>query len=529
LGPVNEKVKQSRLGPAAGVGRRVQVAGVVIGALVVGLGYGFAKPAASPAASAGASAAQSTTTAIGSATVVCPLVKDSGATDISTFSPGTVAVSGPSSESVTQLQGGNGSLLTPGKAGTVASATGVSGALGSAQDISNPVIVQASGADAAGLTVTETLPSGSLKADEGLASENCAAPDTDFWFTGLGTDAATFPMLNLVNVDDVAASVTITMYTAGGALAQSQAQTLQGITVLPHQQLDKLFNVIDTQNQGAPYAVHVAVSSGRVAAAVLDWDGNGGGRDFIGAQKSASTLVFPGLPQAQDNEKVQLSLLSPDAPASVALRWVGHSTITPAVGATFSGNLVQGKVTTVDLSTVPTAGEYAALEVCGANSAADACQPVTGQSGAVPLVGDVKIVQSNGSGQDTAYSDPVPPLGGDGIVADDRANSVVTLTNTGTAAAQVQLTETGTGASPAVSRNTVSVPAGQTVGVPLTAPQGANGFALTVTPLGGAQHVYAARIEGAGNQLSIQPLSTAAETVTIPAVGQDASGLVPQT
>lgn len=525
---MNDKVKQSRLGPVAGVGRRVQVAGVVVVALVAGLGYGFAKPAVSPAASAGSSAAQSTTTPVSSATLVCPMVKDSGATNITTFSPGTVSASGTASETVTQQQGGGKTILTAGKPGTLATATGISGGSASAQDISNPVIAKATGPDAAGFTMTETVPSGSTSADKGLASENCGAPDTDFWFVGLGTDTKPFALLNLANADSVAASVTITMYTAGGPLSQTQAQPLQGITVPPNSEQSELINVLDSAGQGAPYAIHVVASAGRVAAAVLDWDDNGNGRDFIGAQKSASTLVIPGIPQAEDNEKVQLSLLSPDSDAAVALRWVGKSTISPAVGGQFSGNLVQGKVTSVDLSSVPTSGEYATLEVCGANSAANNCLPVTGSSGAVSLVGAVKVTQSDGNGQDTAYTTPVLALSGDGIVADDESNSVVTLTNTGTSAAQVKLTLTGSGSSPATSTATVSVPAGSTVSQALTAPKGASGYALTVTPLGGAQGVYAARDEGSGSTLSIQPLSTAAETVTIPAVGQDASGLVPQ-
>jgi len=524
---VNDKVKQSGFAQAAGVGRRVQVAGVVIGALVVGLGYGFAKPAASPAASAASSAAQSTTTPISSATLVCPMLKDNNATNISTFTPGTVEVSGTASESVSQQQGGK-SVLTAGKPGTISTATGLSGASASLQnDVSNPVIATASGPDAAGFTLTETLPSG-FSANKGLASENCGGPDTDFWFVGLGTDPNPFAMLNMANVDDVAASVTITMYTAGGQLGQAQAQSLQGITVPANSESQQLVSALDTQKLGAPYAIHVVASAGRIAAAVLDWDSKGNGRDFVGAQKSASKLVFPGIPQAGNNEKVQLSLLSPTADAAVALRWVGHSTISPAVGGQFTGNLAQGKVTTVDLSAVPTDNEYAALEVCGANSSANACLPVTGDGGAVSLVGGIKIVQSDDNGQDTAYTEPVPPLTGDGIVADDQAGSVVTLTNTGSGTAQVKLTETGTGKSPATSSTTVSVPAGQTVSTPLTAPKGASDFALTVTPLGGAQNVYAARIEGTGSKLSIQPLTTAAEKVTIPAVGQDTSGLVPQ-
>jgi hypothetical protein len=526
---VSQTQKSSRLGPVAGVGRRVQVAGIVVGALVVGLGYGYATSPASSAASANASTAQSTTTPVSSATVVCPLVKDSGATNISTFSPGTVAVPGNSSQSVTQLQG-KGDLLTAGKAGTLSTATGVSGGSAADEDVNNPVIATASGADAAGFTVTETVPSGSTSNTRGLASQNCGSPDTDMWFVGLGTDSSAYSMLNMANVDNQAASVTITMYTASGELAQGEnAQALQGITISPNAQKSALINTLDTQKQGAPYAIHVVASSGRIAAAVLDWDGTGGGRDFVDSQKSATTLVFPGIPPAEDNEKVQLTLLSPTAGAAVALRWVGHSTIQPAVGSSFSGNLIQGKVSTVDLSTVPTSGEYAALEVCGANSAANQCLPVTGSGGAIPIVGELKIGQSDGSGQDTAYISPVQALGGDGIVADNSSNSHLTLTNTGSSAAQVKLTETGSGSNPATASTTISVPAGQTVDAALSAPKGSSGdFALVVTPLGGAQHVYAARIYATGSNLSIQPLSTAAETVTVPAVGQDSSGLVPQ-
>jgi hypothetical protein len=540
LGPVSENQtgqtgqatpsnqRQSRLGPVAGVGRRVQVAGIVIGVLVIGVGYGYAKPAASSATAASKSVAQATTTPVSSATVVCPMVKDGDSTNISTFSPGTVPVAGTSSETVTQLQGKS-SLLTAGKAGTLTTATGLSGGLASAQDPNDPVIAQVSGADAAGFTMTETAPSGSLSQNKGLASENCGSPDTDFWFVGLGTDASTFPMLNMVNVDSLAASVTITMYTAGGQLAQAAAEPVQGITIPADSQYYQLINLLDTQKQGEPYAIHVAVTAGRVAASVLDWDGNGGGRDFIGTQKSAATLLFPGIPQAEDNEKVSMMLLSPTAEANVALRWIGHSTISPAVGSSFSGDLVAGKVTAVDLSQVPTQGEYAALEVCGANSAANQCLPITGSGGVIPIVGEVKVTQSDDNGQDTAYTNPVLPLTGDGIVADNEPGSVVTLTNTGTAAAQVKLTETGSGSTPHVSTTTVSVPAGQTVDATLADPKGASGdFALTVTPQAGAQDVYAARIDGTGSNLSIQPLTTAAETVTIPAVGLDTSGLIPQ-
>lgn len=103
---------------------------------------------------------------------------------------------------------------------------------------------------------------------------------------------------------------------------------------------------------------------------------------------------------------------------------------------------------------------------------------------------------------------------------------MLTLTNTGSAPATVKVTQIGTGANPASVTNTYTVKPGVTLAQSLTTPKGASDYALIVTPLSGS--VYAARIAGTGHQLTIQPLSTAAETVTIPAVGQDVSGLVPQ-
>jgi hypothetical protein len=328
----------------------------------------------------------------------------------------------------------------------------------------------------------------------------------------------------MVNADSIPASVNVTVYTANGPLTGNNATALQGLTITAGSQTQELISTI-AQGQTGPYAVHVVATVGRVAAAVVDYDSNGAGRDFIGAQKAATTLVLPGIPQAEDNEKIQLSLLSPNAPASVALRWVGQSTIVPATG-TFSGELDQGKVTTVDLSSVANTGEYAALEVCNSTSGTNQCLPITGSNGPTDIVGEIEVTQSDSSGQDTAYLTPVSALSGDGVVAHNLASSVLTLTNTGTTTATVKVTQTPNGKSATPVSNTYTIKPGATLGQSLRMPSGATDYALTVTPLSGT--VYAARIGGSGHQLTIQPLSTAAETVTIPTVDQDVSGLVPQ-
>ena len=236
------------------------------------------------------------------------------------------------------------------------------------------------------------------------------------WFVGLGTDSSAYSMLNLANVDNQSASVTITMYTAGGQLAQGEeATSLQGITISPKSQKSELINTLDTQKQGAPYAIHVVASAGRIAASVLDWDGNGGGRDFVDSQQSATTLVFPGHPAGREQREGSAHAAVPDRGRGRGAA-LGRPLHDPAGGrrSAFSGNLVQGKTSTVDLSSVPQSGEFAALEVCGANSAADQCLPVTGSGGGIPLVGEVKVSQSDNGGQDTAYISPVQPLSGEG-------------------------------------------------------------------------------------------------------------------
>ena len=529
MGPVSEnQPKQSRLGPVAGVGRRIQVAGFVIIALVAGLGYGYAKPAAS--ASVAHTAGGAITSPVNTAEVVCPVVKDSADTNVGVFTPTTVTASGTGTATISQLSqlGGTGkpkTVLTVGKPGElVSTAQSLNGAVtGNVTELSDPVVAKVTGPNAPGFTLTESNVPGP-QVESGAASENCGSPDTDFWFTGLGGSKSEFSLLNMVDADAIPASVNVTVYSTSGPLAGNDATALQGLTITAGSQVQELISTI-AQNQTAPYAVHVVATVGRVAAAVVDYDSDGAGRDFIGAQKAASTLVLPGIPQAEDSEKLQLSLLSPNAPASVALRWVGQSTIVPATG-TFSGELDQGKVTAVDLSSVANVGEYAALEVCGAASGSNQCLPITGSNGPIDIVGEIKVAQSDSSGKDIAYITPVTALSGEGVVAHNLTSSVLTLTNTGSTTATVKVTQIPNGKTPTPVTNTYTVKPGATLGQSLTMPKGATDYALTVSPAGGT--VYAARIGGSGHQLTIQPLSTAAETVTIPTVGQDVSGLVPQ-
>jgi hypothetical protein len=402
----------------------VQVAGIVIGALVIGVGYGYAKPAASSATAASKSVAQATTTPVSSATRGLPDGQGQRLDEHLDLHAGhRVRRRDGSSETVNQLQG-SGSLLTAGKAGTLTTATGVSGGPTSAAGRLQP-------GDRAGLRRRRGRAhhdrDGALRLDQpgqGPGRGELRQPGHRLLVRRPRHRLLAYSMLNMANVDSVAASVTITMYTAGGQLAQGARRSRSRASPsceLPEERPGQRARHAEA---GRPYAIHVVATSGRIAAAVLDWDGSGGGRDFIGAQKSASHAAVPRHPAGGGQREGAPDAAVPTADATVALRWVGHSTITPAVGSSFSGDLVQGKVATVDLSQVPTQGEYAALEVCGANSAAGQCLPVTGSRRRDPDRRRGQGHQSDHGGQDTAYTNPVLPLTGDGIVADNESNSV---------------------------------------------------------------------------------------------------------
>lgn len=491
----------------AGVGRRAQVAIGVFAALVVGLAYGYStKPAAAGSAQ---STAAATVTPVRNTTVICPMVTGQGDADFAAITPAGVGTPGGSdAATVTAFNSKTPAIPLKGIA-ALGTATGLSGQPANLNNESVPMVAQATGAYAPGFTVTETLNSNGT--EHGLAATPCTAPDTDYWFIGAATDAKS-ALLNLYNSDQIAAEVNLSAFTQDGPVASAVMQTDQGLLVQPASQYTQPVDLTALTNGGAPtpLAVHLTTTAGRVAAALLDSEGNGG-RDFILAQKPAAHLVIPGIPAPTANPtakmKLQLTLLAPTTDTDVTLHWVGGSTITPNVTVP---HLSAGKVQQVDLSSVPVSGEAAALEVDSANN--------------VPLVAEIRVTAEGGA--DSAYLSPVAALTGESVVAGDTSGSVVQLTNTATKDAQVKVTVEGSG-DPAPQ--TVTVPAGSTKAVPLQAPAGAASFAVSVDPMAGAPSVFAARImTAAGGLLTIQPMSTALETVDVPAVRSDLSGAVPQ-
>lgn len=492
----------------AGAGRRAQVAIGVFAALVVGLGYGYSMK---PAAAGSAQSAAATVTPVRNSTTICPMVTGQADADFAAITPTGAGTPGGGDAATLTAFNSQTAAVTLKSAGTLGTATALSGQPANLNNESVPMVAQATGGYAPGYTVTEVLNSAGAGTEHGLAATPCTAPDTDYWFIGTLSDAKS-ALLNMYNSDQIAAEVNLAAYTQDGAVASGIMQTDQGLLVQPVSQYTQPVDLtaLATGTTTTPIAVHVTTTAGRVAAALLDSDGNSG-RDFILAQKPAAHLVIPGIPAPTANPatkmKLQLTLLAPTADTDVTLHWIGGSTITPNVTVP---HLSAGKVQQVDLSGVPVSGEAAALQIDSANN--------------VPLIAEIRVAGEGGS--DTAYLNPVAALTGESVVAGDTNGSIVQLTNTATKDAQVKVTVEGSG-DPAPQN--VTVPAGSTKAVPLQAPAGAASFAVSVEPMDGAASVFAARImTAAGGLITIQPMSTALETVDVPAVRSDLSGAVPQ-
>jgi hypothetical protein len=493
----------------AGAGRRFQVAIAVFAAIGVGVAYGYG---VAPAASKPQAAAAAKSTAVRTATLVCPEVIGSHDATVNAITPadaaGGVTPAAGDKATLTPL-GGKAPLATLKQSGALSINTGLGGNIANIQQESVPITGQADGGYAPGFTITETISSGTTANTHGVASTPCTAPDTDFWFLGADPGNKSSALVNLFNSDQLAAQVNLTAYSVTGPAGSAATQLGQGLLVPPGGQHDTI-DLAGFNDTGDPTALHVVATAGRVSAALMDSDGLLG-RDFILAQKPAAHLMLPGVPAPGSKPasamKLQLLLFSPNTDADVSLHWIGASKIAPTVTAP---HLTAGKVQQVDISGVPAPGEAGALQV--------------DSTGDVPILAAIKVTAEGGS--DTAYLSPVPALAGESVVADDTSGSIIELTNNSMQSAQVKVTvETATGAP---APQTVTVPAQSTKPVTLQAPKGATSFAVTVTPLDGASAIYAARVMGGGGTLTIQPMASALETVQIPAVRADLSGSVPQ-
>ncbi|MGW5130159.1 DUF5719 family protein [Streptomyces sp. NPDC004135] len=366
----------------------------------------------------------------------------------------------------------------------------------------------ADGRFAPGWTVQETTEV-AAGTGRGLQGVNCTAPDTNFWFPGVSTEADRTDYVHLTNPDDSAAVVDIELYGKDGTLKSAVGE---GLTVQPHSTDPVLLSTLTAEKQ-AGLTVHVNVRSGRVGAAVQALDDNIGGDWLAASADPAGSLVLPGIPK--DATSVRLVAFAPgDADADLKVRLASPSgLITPAGHETV--HVKGGMTTAVDLGDV-TRGEAGSLVL-------------TPTDRSVPVVAAVQVVRGKGDRQESAFIPATRPVGTRATSADNSAKgSTLSLTAPeGAATVKVTASAGSEGGTP-VSK-TYTIKAGTTQDIEPPVPAGLKGtYALTVEPVSGGP-VYGARTlaaaEGGVPAFTVQTLPDDRGTVAVPEADQDLSVL----
>ncbi|HEU5419749.1 MAG TPA: DUF5719 family protein [Streptosporangiaceae bacterium] len=386
--------------------------------------------------------------------------------------------------------GGTGSTGT-GKAGKKGSGTGGTGAGGTAgvtgPDVATSpgrggVLVQAAGAMAQGLEVEQTGPGG-------LVTGQCAAPGTDFWFAGPGTDTASHIQLYLMNPDGDPADVEVDGLTDNGPLVGSSDT---GIVVPPHgmvtQSLGKLLH------NSRVIGLHVSTSVGRVVAGVRETKSTAEpGGWLTPLQPPARRLVIPGLPKSAGTRELFIVVPGSDS--------------------------AQLKVTAVTAkgSYQPTGGN--GIDLAGDSVVSVKLPSLSDVAAAVKITSSVPVaaaieVPGGANGAPGAFSGTATPVREQGIAAANpagTAGSADLVISAPKTAASVRIATATTKVAFDQGR-VVHVAAGHTVVTRIKPPKGGktDTFAALVTPLPGSGPVYVGRFIASGGLIrTILPVTSA--------------------
>ncbi|MUN36592.1 hypothetical protein GNZ18_08280 [Actinomadura sp. NEAU-AAG5] len=374
--------------------------------------------------------------------------------------------------------------------------------------------VRASGGIAAGLEAEQTTHWGGGP-DRGLAGTRCATPGTDLWFLGPGPADADALDLYLTNVDSQPASVDLRALSEAGPLdtTDGRATSIAPYTtaVVPiGGSPEGLGDIVKTAHD---LALHVHTTGGRVAASLRARIGEKKGIEWVPPSPAPSAAqVVPGVPGGSGERRLVVAVPG-DADARVRVR-----VVTPDGEFTPRGQDVveapAGTVTPVDLG-------------------------LSGRPAAVRVVADRPVIAGFAAtrGGDVGYGAATAPLGTPdgpdrlttGVVADNRFDSVLTLTAP-SGASSVQVTTVG-GQGPGPSRE-IGVPAGRTVETTLAPPPGGDGgFGALITIKPGSAPVYAARMMSTGKGeeflFTVLPVVPASTTRWLPRAADTQGALIP--
>ncbi|MFE7975047.1 DUF5719 family protein [Streptomyces shenzhenensis] len=392
-------------------------------------------------------------------------------------------------------------VLTPKEPGTPA-AGDTSGADATA------LVGTAEGKFAPGWTVQETT-AVAAGTGRGLQGVTCTAPDTEFWFPGVGTDADRTDYVHLTNPDDGAAVVDLDLYGKDGAIKSTVGE---GITVPPHSSKPVLLSTLADEQQ-ADLTLHVTVRSGRVGAAVQALDAKNGGDWLAASADPAGTLVLPGIPKDATSVRL-IAFTSADSDADLKIRLASPSgLITPAGSETL--HVKSGMTTAVDLGEV-TRGEAGSLVLSPTDRS-------------VPVVAVLRVTRGKGDSQETAFIPATAPVGSRATAVGNSAKGTTLSVTAPTAAAQVKVTASAGSEGGTAVTKTYPIKAGTTQDLDIPAPAGLKGtYALTVEPVSGGP-VYASRTLTATQSgipgFTVQTLPDDRGTVAVPEADQDLSVL----
>jgi hypothetical protein len=454
---------------------------IAFAAVLVVLGAIFgAMQLAGPAAVAPA-AAVSHPEAVTSVTRACPpAAPGSGQARVAVTSVPSQGASG-GDVTLTPLAGGGAAAGGKPAAPVSVSAPGQT-SLVTAPSSASATAVVASGAMAQGLAAEQAT-------SAGLSTLRCADPASDLWFAGTGQAVGgTDIRLYLMNTDNLAASVSVTIMTDSGTV---QTNADSSITVAPDQTVEQSLTSVVHGSEVIGLNVHSSV--GRVAAAV--WES---GTWLPETSAPSASSVIPGLSAASSAARLFIVV-----PGSVNAQ-------VKVVALTPQGRFMPFGATPVS-APAGAASEFT-LSSLGVGAAAIEL------TSNVPITGAV-LVPGAGLGAVTAA---VPPLDEQGVVAGNPiggrgATGVLLSAPNGQARVSISTVPAGTS-------NTVTVPAGHTVTAPVKAPGGRHGsYAIVVTPLAGSGPVYAARVVTTsagltGQVASILPVASALTSIELPPV-----------
>lgn len=351
--------------------------------------------------------------------------------------------------------------------------------------------------------------------DVGFAATDCAAPSSENWLVGGSTVTGRTTLLELSNPSNVAALVTLSLYSETGAV---EAAGTDGILVPAGSQ--RILSLAGFAPGIASPAVRIDSKGGQVSAHLQESivrTLDPGGLDILGATtRPATTTIIPGIVVAdhdaiesaaglQGYQDIQgaLRVLVPgdpgDGPNSVTVSVISEDGTAPTSEATITVDT--GRVTDVPLGDFA-AGNYTIIVTSDAPAvSAIRTSTVTLRAGATPDA--APTVEAT----DVAWFVGAPELHDQALVAvAPGPGATLHLANAGETDAVVTLEPTaGDGAG-----NTVTIAAGSALAVPVTA-----GQSYTLTGFDSLRATVSYQGDGRLAGFVIHPQERLAQAVTV--------------